>query len=543
MNRFLTFLFCLAAALDLQAQTFNFPDNYNTNWPDVDNPTFVEMNGEIYFFAAKDYFDYEPHKYNCGTSSITLLKNINPGFASSEPYNGANEMMKFKTYVYFGALDGTGKTDLWRTDGTEAGTVKFKIFPYTSSTAQTITFFAADDNLMYFRASTDAGYGIWRTDGTEAGTFLISQATVYYNYVSEKKEATLLHNGKFYFQQKLLPSPISLPFASDGTVAGTVALTPAGNPDNYYMTEPYDFEPFKNSVWFGLDGPTNGGLLKTDGTLAGTQFMGGCGSDANAGKRPTALKAAGNYLYVNAYSFQNGYELFYTDGTMNGGGLVADIWPGGNGSIQTKSVFSVVGNQLFFTATANSTDKPELYVANGISGATRLDVSGPTEDSNPSLFVNYNNMLYFRATATGSVANMRVYKSDGTVAGTLDAAPDATYVFESGDLNSLPSGLYFTARVAGNDYRPATIGNCFLTTAVEDLKENKLVLFPNPAQNEVRISGIMTNETVWLMDIQGRTVLVTQMHGMEGKLDISHIPKGIYILALESGRREKIVKN
>jgi len=49
-------------------------------------------------------------------------------------------------------------------------------------------------------------------------------------------------------------------------------LTPAGNPDFYNMTEPYDFEPFQNKVWFGLDGPTNGGLLRSEGTLAGTHL-------------------------------------------------------------------------------------------------------------------------------------------------------------------------------------------------------------------------------------------------------------------------------
>ncbi|WP_230691190.1 hypothetical protein, partial [Streptococcus pneumoniae] len=74
MKKIFTYILCLAAVLDLEAQTFQFPSNYNTNFPDVDNPAFEEMNGEMYFFAAKTYYDYEPHKYNCSSGTYTLLK-------------------------------------------------------------------------------------------------------------------------------------------------------------------------------------------------------------------------------------------------------------------------------------------------------------------------------------------------------------------------------------------------------------------------------------------------------------------------------------
>ena len=543
MKILFTSVFTFITALVLQAQSFNFPANYNTNWPDVDNANFEEMNGEIYFFAAQDNFDYEPHKYNCATSTYIMLKDVNPGGTSSEPYSGVNEMMKFKTHVYFGALDGTGKTDLWRTDGSTTGTVKFKIFPYTSTDPQTITFFAADENLMYFRASNNSGYGVWRTDGTEAGTFLISQATNFNYYVSEKKEETLLYNGKFYFQQKLLPSVISLPFATDGTVAGTVGLTAAGNPDNYYMTDPYDFEPFQNSVWFGLDGPTGGGLFKSNGTLAGTQFMGSCGTGADAGYRPTNLKAAGNYLYVRATGTL-GYELYYTDGTINGGGRISDIYPNGGSGLKIGSEMCSVGDKLFFTAWKSFDNSIyDVYMATGTSAPILLDISGPSNDSKPKSLVSYNNMLYFRATATGSSAVNRVYKSDGTVAGTVDAAPGANYIFESGKLYSLPSGLYFTARVAGNDFRPGTIGNCFLTTAVENKIENQLEIYPNPAQNHITIKGLEYNQKIWLVDVQGRKMLEKQVSSKVELLDLSSLPGGIYLLGFENGKRERIVKN
>ncbi|HOY94446.1 MAG TPA: T9SS type A sorting domain-containing protein [Catalimonadaceae bacterium] len=543
MKKILPLFLCLLSAFSLQAQTFHFPDNYNTNFPDVDNPTFEEMNGEIYFFAAKNNFDYEPHKYSCATGAYTLLKDVNPGAASSEPYTGVNEMMKFKTHVYFGALDGTGKTDLWRTDGTGAGTVKFKSFAFTSSNPQTISFFAADENLMYFRASTDAGYGIWRTDGTDAGTFLISQATNFNFYVSEKKYETLLYNGKFYFQQKLLPAVTSLPYATDGTLAGTVCLIPAGNPDYYYMTDPYDFEPFQGKVWFGLDGPTNGGLFKSDGTLAGTQFMGSCGTGANPGKRPNILKAAGDYLYVRAMGAQSGYELFYTDGTLNGGGLVSDLWPGPNSGLQSGSEFFAVGDKLFFTgAPSAASSVKDLYVVTGTSAPIRLDISGPTQDSKPQFLVSYNNLLYFRAKATSNSIDQRVYQSDGTVAGTVDAAPGASYYFLGGTLQALPSGIYFPATIGGNDLRPATIGNCFMATGVSETIQHHIELFPNPIEGQLNFKGIDKSQKICVQDLQGRKMLEKLISPGDGELDCSELPSGMYVVCFENGKREKVVR-
>src|SRR5262245_64030471 len=65
--------------------------------------------------------------------------------------------------------NGTG-TELWKSDGTEAGTVRVKDiipgpsggFPSRLTPAGSLIFFSASDNT--------SGVELWKSDGTEAGT-------------------------------------------------------------------------------------------------------------------------------------------------------------------------------------------------------------------------------------------------------------------------------------------------------------------------------------------------------------------------------------
>src|SRR2546423_1092172 len=98
-----------------------------------------------------------------------LVTDIHPGSGSSDPRDFANVDGK----TFFPADDGTSGRELWRTDGTDAGTRLVKdIDPGSGSAAPRLLtnvngtlMFAADDGIH--------GLELWRSDGTDAGTTLV----------------------------------------------------------------------------------------------------------------------------------------------------------------------------------------------------------------------------------------------------------------------------------------------------------------------------------------------------------------------------------
>src|SRR5262249_47015812 len=73
--------------------------------------------------------------------------------------------------VFFTADDGVNGVELWKTDGTPAGTVMVKdLNPGGNAFPFELT---ALGNVLIFGCDGPAGQEIWRSDGTNAGTFML----------------------------------------------------------------------------------------------------------------------------------------------------------------------------------------------------------------------------------------------------------------------------------------------------------------------------------------------------------------------------------
>jgi ELWxxDGT repeat protein len=385
-----------------------------------------------------------------GILGIQLLKDINPGSANSFPlsFTIANNTL------FFQASDGTNGAELWKTDGTAAGTVLIKdINPVGDSNPNTIT---AAGNVLYFNAyEPTTHYELWKSDGTGAGTMLVKDfnpnQTAWgggsrYTYVNGttyfyaddginggelwKTDGTgggtvlvkdivpgslgsnpnyLTNvNNTLYFSTINSITGYSDLWKSDGTNGGTVLVKDSITPQ--YLAN------VNGSLYFyGYDAVNGLELWKSDGTTAGTVMV----KDINAGANSSSISAfynINNTAYFAAVDGVNGYELWKTDGTTAGTVMVKDINPGSNSGISSTKAINI-NNTLYFIAN-NGTTGNELWKTDGTEAGTVLvkDINPGINDSYIDQLTNLNGTLYF--VAYDGVNGFELWKSDGTEAST-----------------------------------------------------------------------------------------------------------------------------
>ncbi|TKG95138.1 T9SS type A sorting domain-containing protein [Puteibacter caeruleilacunae] len=114
--------------------------------------------------------------------------------------------------------DAYGKEEdvLWKTDGTTAGTVPVKTFGWAPHWSNSfMQNFIAFKDVLYFRASNEAGFYLYKSDGTEAGTKQVAEVSM------EESVKPIIANDKLYFSSRSREL-----WESDGTTAGTVRISP-----------------------------------------------------------------------------------------------------------------------------------------------------------------------------------------------------------------------------------------------------------------------------------------------------------------------------
>ena len=129
------------------------------------------------FFAAFDPKHGEELWKSDGTEAGTVLvKDINPGPASSSPGGFAN----IGGTVFFSALDPLVGDELWKTDGTPEGTVLVAdISPGPGSSCSSAgsscpgRLINVNGTLFFFAKEPAHGDELWKSDGTAAGTVLV----------------------------------------------------------------------------------------------------------------------------------------------------------------------------------------------------------------------------------------------------------------------------------------------------------------------------------------------------------------------------------
>lgn len=398
------------------------------------------VNGTLFFIANQGPAAFELWKTDGTDGGTVRITSIKTSGEYIDEENGSCSGM----WVVNGVLLFSGgsyyESRLWRSDGTPAGTVSLDAYVAEGLVVNNTLFF------LGFRS------GLWRSDGTHAGTRKIKD-------VSYPGELTSVGSTLFFLSYSKL-------WKSDGTSSGTISLK------DFFGTG--SMLPLNGGVLFiATDSDNNTGLWKSNGTTAGTVLVKKIAPRISEGY-PNPFVTVGGTVFFAADDGSHGIQLWKSDGTAAGTVVVKDIVPNeGMVAVGGTLFFSVNGAQqglwksdgtasgtqrllnrssvqltaaagrLFFTVGTTS-DHRELWSSDGtVAGTVYLkDVVGDGQDDLPAV-IDQNGIAFFSGLNAQGV--QVVWRSDGTLVGTTPLTDGASRVGGSfpTNLTAVGNTLFF----------------------------------------------------------------------------------------------------
>jgi len=340
-----------AVLTDINYTYFNIGGIILDRGPDSDPSGLTVAGSQLFFFAYDgntntvnpdgSTFTPTPHGYELwvtdGTAAGThLVKDIVTG---AQPGLGGNNpdpygLTAVGNEVYFVAVDtsdsdgGTTSHDyaLWKSDGTEAGTVIVKNIWLGAGSDPGIGHLTAVGSKLFFTGNDGVnGNELWVTDGTEPGTVRLTDR--WGNLPSDPHNLFNAHGTLLFSAIDANGAGAEL-MRSDGTVSGTVLLKDINV--GGFDSDPANFVDAGAFTYFTADDGVHGrALWRTDGTSGGTVMV-----DPVNPIGP--IVAVNGTLYFTANDGSHGTELWRWD-AVQGATMVADLQPGDGSSNRRTS--------------------------------------------------------------------------------------------------------------------------------------------------------------------------------------------------------------
>jgi|GEM_PF-6471900 len=433
-------------------------------------PQRVALLGTRVLFPGNAGNGCEPFISDGTPAGTFALGDLNSGAANSNP----RRFVAVGARAFFTANTAAAGRELWVTDGTAAGTrMVFDLAPGTGSSdpegliafGNNLLFVARDaasprrlqrsdgnaieviEPLAGFTAAGDtvafgaevcfsgrlaaSGSELWCSDGSAIGTRLVSDLLT--GTASSSPEGFLVVNTAlgsrlFYTARSSVDSRTRLA-VSNGTGPGTIILDPAatGLGDIFFASVG------GQALASNADASGDVELWRSDGSVLGTTRIADIGSAPGSSLiSRIEVTASGHRGYFAAFRTGEGYELWRTDGSTAGTLPIIDLASGPTSGIPVES-FGAFNN----TQSAVAFGEKFLFVGNdGISGAEpwitdgtaagtqRLAETLPGNNaagSGPQFFAVLGDRAYFfAATSIGLVSLSRLFRTDGTAAGTVE---------------------------------------------------------------------------------------------------------------------------
>ena len=455
--------------------------------------------GSTLFFAADDGTNgAELWSTDGSTSGSTLIasmvKDISPGAASSTP----DHLTNVGGTLFFAADDGTSGIELWKSDGTEGGTVRVKDIrsgaassgPHNLTAVGSTLYFAADDGT--------SGIELWKSDGTEGGTVLVKDIAPGAASSSPHELASV--GGVLLFAANDGTNGVE-PFTSDGTEVGTTLIK--------------DVAPGAAS--------SDPALFRSGGAAATVVFV---ATEATFGRewRQTDLTAAGTKLFFDlnpgvAGSFPTEPVIALTGDLIFAGDVAASP---GDVELRGVSLEQTEGLKITKTHDGGSSVKvgetvTYTIVIENLGPGTRTNVVVTDVRSGPALPVEVDQAVI---TTFGAKADFMAHGDEGSVPAKFFSDFSSSM---TGKITSIPEGSRVTWEVeykfdTAGSYSNIVGGDAGAATAVVTVltpeEANKLAFNANPP------AGTVVKTT----DIIGETI-----NGPDGGCPVTHMNGAITI--------------
>ena len=437
---------------------------------------------ELYFSAYTPEFGIELWKSDGTEAGTTIVKDVNPGAANSNPsfiMNNGNEL--FFAVSYSGNV-----CQFWKSNGTDTGTVLIKDFDNNANFIYSPVIVGSKICFLVYYNNTFPE--VWATDGSSANTTKIASLSTFFDFgIFNSNGETLFFSDQDNHLWK-----------SDGTSAGTSLLAKFGNHLSYFTLYHNLLIFISDNTFFKCDG----GSLQSFAFISGNLKYGATINDAISyfslvdnkyelwKTNPltfentmierfdssylsdiNALSAIENNLYFSGYNNDNGFELWKSNGMVDGTKEIKDIFPDSSGSY--PRFFSSFKKNILFNA-SDGIHGSELWTADTTTGSTTLvkDINlSYTSSSDPAQLAVLNNTLFF--SARNDAYGNELWKTNGTEQNTV-LVKDINKASLSGVYNDIPikSGpnLYFRGNTlqTGNELWK-TNGNASNTNIIGDL--------------------------------------------------------------------------
>lgn len=359
---------------------------------------FVQL-GKEFLFLGLGAEGVELWRTDGSAAGTSLVKDIRPGPTAS----GIQELTVLGGKAYFSANDGQAGRELWVTDGSSQGTQMVRdLTPGSRSTS--MGGLRATATRLVFAANADAatGYELYQSDGTAAGTTLLKdlQPGTGHGY-PRRIEVTGPAEVWFMADNGGGEEPFRSDLSAQGTgrVADLARQTHGSRPGQWRSTG-------HRALFMAQDGGAAHLPWVTDGSLRGTRTLQPWGLSRRGIAAPGVCQV-GNTVYLSMADQLWRSDLWFENPQ------ILDAVPGAGSELVTA------GGSLYFGAGTR------LYVSDGKIGGARMvrdfgvSVFYP---AGPHRWQVVDGRPYFLA-SEGQMSPSGLWTTDGTAAGTRLLVP------------------------------------------------------------------------------------------------------------------------